>query len=225
VERLKLGEWWPSQWWTCFGLSPFRNSIDAHVCRSVCHPAQPTRSRPTPVAGDRCQSARGHGMGDTRPGASPATLRPGRRHDPRDGEDRGFRSLLERLFQPRALRSEGSMDPRVRTFFGIPTRTTGSGWSSTGMTRAGRTSCPTPMSRRSFKKVDCKVSQRRLSSSGRTTPNLRPNRTSATAPDAPKQADPTSSPTPITAKPMRRPSGRHVSRSGRNVSVRPFWPL
>ena len=54
--------------------------------------------------------------------------------------------------QRQASRSESSTAPRVRTSFAIPMRRAGCGCSSTGMRKAGRTSSPTPRSRRSFKK-------------------------------------------------------------------------
>jgi hypothetical protein len=76
--------------------------------------------------------------------------------------------------QRRALRSESSTGPRVRPSFAIPMRTTGSGCSSTGMGRAGRTSSPTPRSRRSCKKPGTKVGPRRRSSAASTTPSPRP---------------------------------------------------
>ena len=58
--------------------------------------------------------------------------------------------------------------------FAIPTMPTGSGWSSTGTRRAGKTSPPTPMSLGSFRKPGLrKVRPRPRSSSASTTPSTR----------------------------------------------------
>jgi hypothetical protein len=71
---------------------------------------------------------------------------------------------------PRAPRSEASTGPRVRRSSATPTRTTGSGCSSTGTARAGRASSPTPTPRRSCRWPGTWANPRPRSSSGGTTP-------------------------------------------------------
>src|SRR3954470_17596810 len=73
--------------------------------------------------------------------------------------------------RPRGLRSGSSTGPRARSCSAIPARTTGSGWSSTGIRTAGRASSPTPRCRRSCRRLDTRAGRRCSSSPAATRPS------------------------------------------------------
>ena len=137
---------------------------------------------------DLVRAGRPHGIGRSPDAARPSerTLAPPsassgdaetteeERDDPGNDDGRGLRPLRGDLLDEGRREAEGSTARRARPSFAIPTRTTGSGRSSTGMRRAGRASPPTPRSRRSCRKPGTRVGPRCWSSAAGTTPSTSP---------------------------------------------------
>jgi len=130
-----------------------------------------------------------HGAGHQLPGHVAGA----RRHFSQGGESCFWQRRRSRIStaggvssRPQASRSESSTGPRVRTSFAIPMRRAGSGCSSTGMWRAGRTSSPTPTSRRSSKRPGTQVGHRLPSSPASSTDSPDPESDPSEPPRLPR---------------------------------------